>query len=471
MIFDLELKEQERTAFLEDSGRAVTYGQLTELCQEFGRLLSSHSLVFGLCENTAASAAGYVAALENEAVPLLLDAELGEEPLARFISLYRPDYFWAPLRVKEKVERLFSGSCIFRFHEYGLWSASCGDEGKALLHPDLCLLLATSGSTGEPKLVRLSRKNVMSNAQSIRDYLHLTEDERPITSLPMHYTYGLSVINSHLLAGACILMTRSSYVQQEFWEFLKREGATSFSGVPYTYQILKKMKLFRGSVPGLRTMTQAGGHLPEDLQREISAWAQGQGTGFYVMYGQTEATARMSYLPPDRCLDKIGSIGIPVPGGEFQLRDEQGGLIEEPDQEGELCFTGPNVSMGYAQRREDLSRPDERKGVLETGDLARRDAEGFYYITGRKKRFVKLFGIRVSLDACEQILRERFPDADLACAGEDEQLRIYTDKKEAADTAPDYLAAYLGLSIRAFSACYLPRIPRSSSGKILYDKL
>ena len=262
----------------------------------------------------------------------------------------------------------------------------------APVHEKLALLLATSGSTGSPKLVRLSRENVESNARAIREYLKLDETERPITTLPMQYTYGLSILNSHLLAGGCILMTKESCVQEGFWKFFREQKATSLGGVPYTYQILKRLRFFEQEFPWLRSMTQAGGKLPADLVTEVGTWAQARGIRFYVMYGQTEATARMSYLPPEDCLKKPGSIGIPVPGGKFSLLGEDGEPVCGTGVDGELIYEGANVSLGYAKNKEDLMRGDENRGVLHTGDIARRDADGYYYIAGRKKRFIKLYG-------------------------------------------------------------------------------
>jgi acyl-CoA synthetase (AMP-forming)/AMP-acid ligase II len=251
------------------------------------------------------------------------------------------------------------------------------------LHPDLALLLTTSGSTGSPKLVRISYQNLMCNSNSIVEYLKINEKERPITTLPMNYSYGLSIINSHLVAGSTILLTSKSIDEKEFWDFLKNERATSISGVPYTYEMLKRLKFLRMTFPYLNTLTQAGGKLNADLNFEFAKFCEQTNKRFFIMYGQTEATARMSYLPPEYTISKIGSMGIPIPGGQFILTDEKGKELEGDNVVGELVYKGRNVSMGYAITCEDLAKGDENNGILKTGDLAKRDKDNFYYIVGR----------------------------------------------------------------------------------------
>ncbi len=173
-------------------------------------------------------------------------------------------------------------------------------------------------------------------AASIVQYLHLDETERPITTLPMNYTYGLSIINSHLMVGATILLTEKGLMQKEFWTFFKEQEATSFGGVPYTYEMLERLRFFRMDLPSLRYFTQAGGKLAPERHRKFAEYAQKRGKKFVVMYGQTEATARMGYLPPERALDKCGSMGVAIPGGRMWLRDVDGSRITEPRIVGEL---------------------------------------------------------------------------------------------------------------------------------------
>lgn len=469
MIFSIEKKSPERIAAKSPDGSCLTYGELCEFSEKLKLHLQSRRLVFCFCENELGALAGYIGAVNCGAVPLLLDAKLKKEQLIELFQSYRPEYIWA--RDIQEAEGFISGKMLTDSKEYGLFQSIYFEKEEKELHKSLGLLLATSGSTGSPKLVRLSLENLESNARAICQYLSIDEKEKPISSLPMQYTYGLSVINSHLLAGACILMTKSSCVQTEFWEFFQKEEASSMAGVPYTYKILKRLRIFQKEIPSLHYMTQAGGRLPEELQEEIGSWAQRYGIKFYVMYGQTEATARMAYLPPEMCLKKPGSIGIAIPGGEFFLLNEKKEKITKPGTEGELIYRGENVSLGYAKNREDLCLGDVNQGILFTGDLAKMDEEGYFYITGRKKRFAKMYGIRVSLDECEKILKKEYPDADLACSGKDDNIQIFITKSEAAREAALFLADRLKLNFKGVSGIYIEKIPRNSSGKVLYSKL
>ena len=354
-------------------------------------------------------------------------------------------------------------------YDYTLFST--GFEKEYELNEDLALLLTTSGSTGSPKLVRQSYKNVLANATSIAQYLELTADERPITTLPMNYTYGLSIINSHLLVGANILVTEKGLMQKDFWNFFKTKEATSFGGVPYTYEMLEKLRFFRMDLPSLRYMTQAGGKLTVELHKKCAEYAEEKGKKFIVMYGQCEATARMGYLPADQALAKIGSMGIAIPGGTFQLIDEKDEVITEPEVTGELIYQGENVTLGYAEKGEDLALGDERNGVLHTGDMAKRDADGFYYIVGRKKRFLKIYGNRVNLDEVERLIKGHFEVSDAACGGIDDHMFLFVTDPDIAEDVKKFVAMKTGLNQVAFKSVVIDEIPKNDSGKTLYREL
>jgi acyl-coenzyme A synthetase/AMP-(fatty) acid ligase len=291
--------------------------------------------------------------------------------------------------------------------------------------------------------------------------------------LPMYYSYGLSIINSHLLKGATILLTDKSYAQREFWNFLRENEATSMSGVPYTWEMLRRLRFMRMDLPSVRTMTQAGGKLNAEIAKEYIQWAKSQGKRFIVMYGQTEATARMSYLPWEQAEQKFSSIGVPIPGGEFWLEGDQNLGFSVQDSvvstQGELVYRGPNVSMGYAECAEDLMKGDENHGVLHTGDMARVDEDGFYYITGRKKRFVKVWGNRCNLDQVEQLVKPI--TTTCACAGVDDHITVFVTKDGLEKEIKDLLAAKTGLNPIAFAVKVIESIPVKDSGKIDYQLL
>ncbi|MFT3984263.1 MAG: AMP-binding protein [Lachnospiraceae bacterium] len=467
MIFAMEKKPFDKIAVYEDAGNFVTYHQLCEGVTWFEEKIKGRSLIFCLCQNRVGSLIGYLGGVGGGHVVIMLDSEIDTSMLESLFDSYHPDYLWVPSGKTEQLNA-FSYKIISMAFGYSLLLTNCK---SCDMHKDLSLLLTTSGSIGNPKLVRISKKNIEANAASIANYLKLSKWERPITTLPMQYSYGLSVINSHLLAGATILMTEKSVVQQEFWDFFSEREATSFAGVPYTYEMLRRMRITEKKLPSVTSMTQAGGKMPELLQKEFGLWAKSQGIRFYIMYGQTEATARMSYLPYEKCLEKIGSIGIPIPGGRFFIRDEKGNRVEEPGADGELVYEGKNVALGYAQTKEDFNRGDDWKGVLETGDIARRDEDGYYYIVGRKKRFIKLYGVRVGLDECEQLLQKQYEGREFACTGKDDHLAVYTNDRIIPEAVCEALAIMLRLSKRAFSCDYIEEIPRNAAGKIQYGLL
>ena len=451
-------------AAIDADGNFLTYKNLHAFSQKISSSILSRSLVFVLCENTIGCFAGFAAFLNNRVIPLLLDASIDREYIWSLIAIYRPEYLYLPDRFRGDFPEY--SSCQ---QQFGYWLLKTDFAVQPSVHDDLALLLSTSGSTGSPKQVRLSYNNLLSNGTAIINYLGICSEDRPITTLPFQYSFGFSIINSHILAGATVLLTTHSIVEKGFWEFFREERATSFGGVPYTFEMLERLRFSRMALPSLKSITQAGGRLSLDLAKEVSEYALSNGVRFFVMYGQTEAAPRMSYLPPEYALSKCGSIGIPIPGGEFFLQDENGLVINENEQEGELVYRGENVSMGYAQCREDLSKGDELDGVLYTGDIARRDHDGFYYITGRKKRFIKLFGIRLNLDEAEQMIKVL--GVDCACCGVDDNMVIYLTQPDRESEVRQLMALKSGIHHSAFSVKLIAEIPKNESGKTHYFDL
>lgn len=467
MFLNIEKHNNKKIAAIDDKGNELSYGELVRCANDISNAVGRRNLVFILCHNRLAALAGYVGMMGSKNVPLLLSADIDSDLLKYLLETYCPNYIWYPCDKKDNFD-FGNGDVLYKYMDYELITYNCD---SITLYDELGLLLTTSGSTGSPKLVRQSYSNILSNATSIVEYLELDDTERPITMLPMNYTYGLSVINSHLLVGAKIMMTDSSYAQKPFWDFFKREAATSIVGVPFTYEILKKLRFFRMDLPSLRYMTQAGGKLLPELQKEYAQYAYENGKRFYVMYGQTEATARMSYLPYDKSLEKYGSMGIAIPGGEFSLVNEDGEVIDTPETVGELVYKGDNVTLGYAQCIADLSKGDERGGVLHTGDMAKRDVDGYYYIVGRKKRFLKIYGNRVNLDECERIIQGAFDNIECVCVGEDDHLRIFITDEDKVNDVMEFITMKTGLNAKAFEVIYITSIPKNDSGKKQYNML
>ena len=332
------------------------------------------------------------------------------------------------------------------------------------LHPDLALLLSTSGTTGSPKLVRLSRDNVASNAAAIADYLALTPADRAITALPLHYCYGLSVLHSHLVAGASVVLTGLSVVDECFWELFARTGTTSFAGVPHTFDLLAASGFEARDLPTLRQVTQAGGRLDPDDVRRWSRSGRSRGWDLVVMYGATEATARMAYLPPDLAEDHPAAIGVAVPGGHLRL-DE---AVDERPGVGELVYSGPNVMLGYARTPAELALPGG-PSELRTGDLARQ-VDGLFEVVGRRNRYGKVFGLRIDLDAVERHLRAEV-DRHARVVATHRAVHVFLTHGRGGTVARALASSQCGLPEHAVRVTTLAQVPLTSNGKTDYAAL
>ena len=464
MIWDLK-KYSDNTAVITENGENITYSRFFEMTQKLAIQVGRRCLVMCFCKNEMGSLLGYISFLNNNIVPIMVSNELEQSAVYRLLDVYRPDFLWVP---DDKISA-YGFETVYSDAGYSLLKT--GNCGVYALYDELALLLTTSGSTGSPKFVRQSYKNIIANTNSIVEYLELDETERAITTLPMNYTYGLSIINTHLYAGAAVILTEKTIMQREFWQQFKENKATSFGGVPYIYEMLDKLRFFGMDLPYLRTMTQAGGKLSPELHKKFAEYAQKNGRHFVVMYGQTEATARMAYLPHEKALEKYGSMGIAIPGGKFYLIDVNGNEITEPEVTGELVYEGENVTLGYAVCGEDLCKGDEWHGRNVTGDMAKRDKDGFYYITGRKKRFLKIFGSRVNLDETERMVKAAFPETDCACGGVDDKMYVFVTAKNHEAGIKKFLSEKMSLNPSAFEIKHIEKIPRSESGKVLYKEL
>lgn len=453
-----------RLALLSDQG-SMTYCELEERAGKIAAALPSRVLVFALCQNSPAMVAGYCAFLSHGVVPVMIDAELDAGLLAELVRRYHPSYAWLPA----EREALFpDGRELLRMEEYVLLDLA--ERVPFPLHPSLALLMTTSGSTGSPKLVRQSYENLRANTEAIVEYLSITSEERAITSLPLFYVYGLSILNTHLAAGASVVVTRESVFSRGFWQLMREQAVTSLGGVPYTYAMLKRLRFSRMELPALKTLTQAGGKLDAELHAAFAQDCAAKGRRFFVMYGAAEATARMGYLPAELAVSHVGAMGRAIPGGRFALAGEDGAEVTQAGTPGELVYYGANVALGYAECGEDLVRGDDWHGRYATGDVAVRAADGIYTIVGRKKRFLKMFGKRTNLEEVEHLLRQRF-GGEFACGGTDDHLYVFLTEEAVLPQVVPYLSAKLGLHPSAFAPRRLTAIPKNAAGKTLYREL
>ncbi|HWG99584.1 MAG TPA: non-ribosomal peptide synthetase, partial [Pilimelia sp.] len=437
----------DRPALITATGR-LTYRELADrVAAAAHRLGGGRRLVLLAGANTVDAVVYYLAAL-SAGHPLLLAPGDRPEAVAALVAAYDPDVVVRPAAGRHQVRQRRRGSAHAP-------------------HPDLALLLSTSGSTGSPKLVRLSADNLQANAEAIAEYLAIRPDDRAATTLPMHYCYGLSVINSHLLRGAGLVLTDLSVAEPRFWELFRAARGTSFAGVPYTFELLDRIGFADLRLPHLRYVTQAGGRLAPDRVARYAALGRRAGWDLFVMYGQTEATARMAYLPPELAAEHPDAIGVPIPGGAFRIAP----LPDEPDAEpgtGELVYTGRNVMLGYAEHPADLSR-GRTVWELRTGDLARRTDDGLYVLVGRRSQFVKVAGLRIDPQRVEELLARHGVTACCAGGGADELVvaveRARRDGGLDAAGVRRLVARTYGLPAQAVRVPVVPELPRLSTGK------
>ncbi len=345
---------------------------------------------------------------------------------------------------------------------------------EVVLEPDWpALVLYTSGSTGRPHGVVLTFRNVDANTRSIAESLDLTATDRALLTLPLSYCYGRSVLQTHLFVGGSVFLDPRTAFPRTIMETLASEGCTGFAGVPLTFEILRRqVDVASIGFPRLRYLTQAGGAMAPDTIEWVRR--SFQPAGLYVMYGQTEATARLSCLPPHRAQDKAGSIGLPIPGVELRVAGGDGEELP-PGEVGELLARGLNVTPGY------LDEPDEtaailHDGWLRTGDLATRDLDGFLYHRGRRKEIIKVGGHRVSPVQIEQVIAEHPDVADVAVIGVKHDLLgevplAVVVARSGSEPTPADLLRYCRERLPAIlvpaTVVFAEALPRNEAGKLL----
>jgi len=459
-MFDKNLNKFKDNLCLVTEDKNYTYNEVDKICSKIENVLPNEkALILVKAQINIETIIGYLSFLRANQAFIMLDASVDDSLSQNIIDTYKPNYIW---------ERKIDGvDYLVEFNNYGLKEYN---KDKLSLHPDLSLILSTSGTTGSPKMVKLTKKNLYANCSSIVEYLDINSTHRAITNLPLYYSYGISILNTHLAKGASIVVTDKSIMSKEFWETFNKYEVTTLNGVPYNYEILKRIGFMKMNLPSLKYMTQAGGKLNQKLVKEFATWTREKDIKFFVMYGQTEATARISYLPVEKTLEKSTSIGIPIPNGKLMIKDlNSDKLIEENYVDGELLYQGDNVMMGYATKLEDLSKEDELKGVLHTGDLAHKDEEGYFYITGRLKRFIKVHGNRVGLDEIEQFLKSK--SYDILCTGVDNKLMIVTREKNDIEAIKSDVIQKYGFHHSVVKVKYIDEFPTTSAGKIKYQEI
>ena len=459
-------------ALISDSGVTLTYHDLASLSDELETAIEKSGclcdgaipLTMFICSNTLGAMSGYAALMDRGYPMLPVSGGLPERLRKELMNAYRPRLLLIPRDFQGDYPALREIGVV---RDYVLLKTNYPECFP--VHPNLGLLITTSGSTGSAKLVRQSRDNLCFNAAAIADALQISASDRTITSLSLQYTYGLSIYHANLLRGAVMVVTNSGVLDGEFWDLFEAENVTCFHGVPNTYDMLQHIGMFEEDFPALKTMSQAGGRLSPELQTYYGRYAEKYGKRFVIMYGQSEATALITSLPSEDVLRKPGSVGLVVPGERLSLIDETGQPVTGTNKPGELVCQGPNVAMGYAQGGEDLQLGDEWNGVLHTGDIAMFDEDGYVTISGRKKRYIKIAGHRISLDEIDALILTELGIHSVSVGTDDHLIICVTDESE-----KDMIKTFIHKNYLIYDNSRIltvPEFPVNEGGKILYSKL
>ena len=448
------------------TGAAIHADDIKERSEELLALTKPRALAFLLADNTLASVRDFHA-LVHAGIPVaLLDKAIGADTIHSLAARYRPELVLAPIGNNyESMSALPSPE--YKQVVAGVWTSH---RTGPKTHPDLAVLLTTSGSTGSPKFVRLSRINISSNARQIAASLEIMSDDRGITALPFHYSFGMSILTSHATVGSPVVVTSASVLETVLWDQVTEHRVSFFPGVPQTFQILRRLRFATSPPNSLRALIQAGGRLDPAVVAEFADLMLASGGQFFVMYGQTEAAPRMACLPPGSLPNKAGAAGVALKGGRIETRGPEGDVLP-PGEVGEIHYTGPNVMMGYAESREDLELGDVQGDTLATGDLGFLDEEGFVFVTGRNKRLAKLAGIRISLDEVEAMAPELSGAAVECPSGTITIATEVADVNGSHKVAARNLARQLRVPPRSVRVVGIPRMPLLPSGKIDYHAI
>lgn len=463
-IWDFE-QFHNANALIDDKGVCITYDDLCSLMEKVEHCMGDRALVMMLTRNTIGGIAGYASFLNSGFPLLLVSAQTPQDMRERLMKIYRPAIMLIPSDIATEYP--------FMKAELDIYDFTVLRTNYTDLYPvndKLGLLLTTSGSTGSAKFVRQSFENILFNTKAFAEVLGATSADRQITSLPMHYSYGITVINSALMQGSTIIVTEKSFMEEDFWDLFEEQKVTAFHGVPETYEMLEHIGIFEEDFPSLKLIAVGGGKISSYLHDYYARLARDREKAFMVFYGQCETTGLISYLSPEFSYAKTGSVGVPEKGGRITIIDQNGNIIDKADAQGELCFESPSVALGYAQCGEDIIKGDEWNGRIRTGDIGRRDDEGFYFITGRLKRYIKVYGHRISLDEIDEMIMEALHIRSIS-SGTDDHPVIFVNGEPEREAVTDFIRKSIPNIRTSFKVAVIESFPVNESGKVRYSEL
>ena len=465
MSFINKFKEfKNNIAFINEKNEKITYKKFINDIKSFNKFkIKNKSIVFLLSSTTYSFNVIYFNFLIEGIVPFVLNENLDIEKIQKLSRIYKPNFI---LSVKKNDIQNFRQTS--NFNEYYIYKNR--DQFNHKFTKDLALLVSTSGSTGDVKFVKLSLENIYTNTKSICNYLNIKKNHVSISNLPFSYSFGLSILHTHLYSGAKIIICKHSIIEKKFWDIFKLYRVNSFNGVPYSYEILNKIKFFDKEYKHLKYFTVAGGSININLLKFIINYLKKNKKKFYNMYGQAEASTRISFLPTNKLEKKIGSIGVAIPSGKIYLIDKSNKIIKKPFTTGELIYKGKNVMIGYSSSLKDLNVKRQNKYILKTGDIGFFDEEKYFFITSRKKRIIKIYGHRVSLDEIQKMLE--LNGIKNVCIAKEERLKIFLLKEFNQDKINKLISIYTKINVKSITILkVIKSFPTTTNGKIDFPRL
>ena len=456
-------KYKKKIAFIETSGNFITYSKLIEDLLFLEKINISGPIIL-VASNNYFSLLVYIYCIRKKITLILLDNKIKKEDLIEIIKNYKPYNLVIPTLFDIK-KNLSNVRYIYENDQYIVYKFYKNKNLKTKIN----LLLPTSGSMGKSKFVMLTNSNLLSNTESITKYLKIKSKEISITTMPPSYSYMLSVINTYINSGAAIVVNNYSVLQKDFWKILNDFKVSNFNGVPYIYEIIMRIGLEKLNTGYIKKITQAGGRLDKKIVLDILNFCSKSSINFTLMYGQTEASPRISYLEHKFIYNKPESIGKVIPSGKMWLVNSNNKLIKKPHLEGEIVYKGKNVYHGYANRIQDIQRLKKNDFKLYTGDIGKFDEDNFFYITSRKKRIIKIIGYRISLEDLEGQLSSK--NFKTICIGKKNQIIIYAEKLYNKKRIINLASKITNLNSKFFTFIFLNKIPRTTSNKINYKYL
>lgn len=463
MFFKIKNSFKNLVAIFDEKNK-VFYSTIINKKKYLTIFFKKKKLVLIICENKIGIIFYYLTIKLLNSALILIDAKTNNSKIKLIIKKYDPDYVVCH---KKKITFLKKNYSVID-KSLDAFLLKNLKKNCIKINKNLKILLSTSGSMGSPKLVMLTTSSLKDNTIRISKYLSLTKKSKTITSMPFAYSYMMSVINSHFYVGGSIYVTNKSIIDKRFWKSFIKNNINSFDGVPYMYEIISRFKLEKIFTKKIKFLTQAGGSLGINTKKKIINHCQKNKINFFSMYGQTEASPRISYLDPKLAIKKIGSVGKPLKSYKIKIFDGKGNEIKKKYQIGRIIFFGKNIFSGYAFEKNDLNNLKKIK-KLDTNDLGYLDKNDFVYITGRDRKLAKIYGNRIDINDLETKMSEF--KYSIICKEFKGKLKIFYEKKYNKQKILNKLTKITNLNSNAFITSYIKKFPRNIYGKISIGKL